>query len=131
MYLREVDIIAFIREGKSRREIGQLLHKKWNVTAQAIEKQHDKIVDTMRDELIEKRENLRSELLERTDYLYQKALEEGKIKTAIDAINAKAKIAGLFNERDENRQERPQTIEIIEQDQSVPRLTSVKKADNG
>lgn len=119
MYEREIDIQRMMAEGRSRRDICDTLGKKYGVSGRTIETQYYRIIAAMQATVEENRAELRGILMARNDYIYRLALQEGRHKTALDAVAAQAKLVGLY-ETEQKETKRPEIIEVGERDYSKP-----------
>lgn len=131
--MREVDILDLIRKDKTRVQIGEELGAKWNVSPFSIHKQYDKVMRKLQEDLRKERELLTVQLIERNNEIFSRCMAEKKYKTALDANNSIAKIAGLGTDRSKDADEKPKFITVRESDQSKPKLEvveSVDKAEN-
>jgi len=99
MYMREMEIHEMLAEGKTRDQIFEDCSVHWKVSPRTVETQYYKIVNAIEAIVLEGREQLRAELMIKNDYLYAKAMKNGKLKTALDINMAQAKIGGLFDDK--------------------------------
>ena len=126
--MREVDIINFIGKDYTRVQIGEELGLKWDVSPISIQNQYDKVIRKLSENLSKERELLAVQLIERNNEIYRLCMASKKYKTALDANNLNAKISGLYHEKALTTDDTPKIITIKEEDQSKPKLVSVKKA---
>lgn len=129
--MREVAIIELIGKDYSRVQIGEALAEKWNVNPVSIQRQYDKVIKKLQEDLAKERELLSVQLIERNNEIFRRCMLEGKYKTALDANGSIAKIAGIYNDKGKVAEEKPKIITIREEDQSKPKLVSIdSKAEN-
>ena len=126
--MREIDVQEAIGEGKSRKEIFEIFSKKWGITEKSVENIYYKVVNGMKELVMEGREELRAKLMARNDLIYQKALRTGKLKTALDANLAQARIAGVNEKREDTKQESKKIV-ITEREPAPIKLVG-DKAEN-
>lgn len=119
---REDDILEALRLGQDFRTFGSVLAKKHNCSKSSVHRQYLNLVSEMASQQKETREELRVELMIKTQFLYDKALEAGNIKNALDAVNSHAKMAGLFQPDKEEKEEKvaPPSFHFVEKDNSIP-----------
>lgn len=124
MFEREQDIRQMLSEGISIPNMLKLLAKKWKCSESAIRRQYSLVMAELMEDDKVKREELRQTLIMRNDYCYRLALQEGKIKTAIDANVATAKLGGLYDKDEIAGPKLPEFVETEVKDFSKPTLVS-------
>ena len=124
--MREVFIMDLIGKNHSRQEVINMTAEHWKVSPHTALRHYDKTVKKMHEGLKSKATNLAEELIERNNEIYKRCMLEGKYKTAIDANNSIAKVAGLYREKQETTEQRPKIITVREADQSKPKLEIAK-----
>ncbi len=122
LYQREVEIVKMIHEGHDRKHVCDVIAEKYGVTSRSIDRQYLKILKDMQESMVENKGELKASLLQKTEYIYKIALAKGNLKTALDAINSQAKIAGILSVIEANKPKVPEIITIREEDQSKPKL---------
>lgn len=120
MYEREKEIRLMLSEGTSIPQMLKIMADKWKCAETTIRRQYLEIMKELSEDDKFKREELRQTLIMRNDYCYRLALAEGKIKTAIDANVATAKLGGLFDNNEVKRQDMPKFIDTEVKDFSKP-----------
>jgi len=132
MIEREEDIQEHLRLGQDIGQFSQSLATKYNCSKHSIERQCRGILKDMANMQKENREELRVKLMLRNDHLYNRALADGKIKVAIDAVNLQAKIGGLYQPDKEEAEEKPQapSFSFSERNNAIP-LAVVPEDDDG
>lgn len=119
MYERELEIQRMMAEGRSKVDICDIMAKKYGVSGRTVEAQYYRIVKGIQQTVEEGRAEIRATLMARNDHIYRLSLAEGKHKTALDAIQAQAKLAGLY-EAEKIETKRPDIIEVESADYSKP-----------
>ena len=119
---REEDIHEALRLGQDFRTFGPILAKKHNCSKLSIQRQYLNLVSELAGKQEESREELRVELLMRVRHLYDLALADGNIKSALDSLNSEAKIGGLFKPDKVEKEEKiaPPSFNFVERDNSIP-----------
>ena len=120
MYEREKEIREALSQGISLSNMVKSLASKHKCSESTIRKQYLSIMRELSEDDKGKREELRQTLIMRNDHCYRLALQEGKIKTAIDANMANAKISGILNSEEVAGAEMPKFIDTVEKDFSKP-----------
>lgn len=102
----------------------------FGVSERSIRKQYEQIVTDMQALVKEQRHELRAQLMARQEGIFQKAIEKGNLKTALEATRDQAKLAGLFDTEIEPAK-RPDAIVFKEKDFSTPlAVVPTKAAEN-
>lgn len=125
---REIDICDCLAQGVQITEMCSKLSKKYQVTELTIRRQYLEVMKGLTEQDETKKAELRSQLLLQSEHLQRKATETGNIRNALDAINTRAKIGGLFDSKAEKAPDRPKIVMIEEQSQSG--LALVGKTDD-
>ena len=107
--------------------LSEELAKKHKCSKSSIERQYYKIMKDLAELQKEQREELRVQMIMRTNHLYQRALETGNIKNAIDAVNLQSKIGGLYQPEKAEKEEKPQAPKFVFQER---KLSVVPKDDD-
>jgi hypothetical protein len=113
MIEREEDIQAQLRMGREISQFAEELARKHKCSKGSIERQYYNLMKDLAEVQKEKREELRVQMLMRTNHLYQRALEDGNIKNAIDAVNLQSKIGGLYQPEKADKEEKPQAPKFV------------------
>jgi hypothetical protein len=116
MQNREKDIQECMAHGKTRVETCRELAVKWKVSAYALERQYDGIVQDMEKVVEAGRAELRAKLMLRNDDIFKRCMAEGIYKTALEANNSQAKLAGLLSDKKDAAVEPPKLITISERE---------------
>ena len=120
MYDREKDIRQVLSEGMSIPQMLKIMAEKWKCSEATIRRQYTQIMSELSEDDKAKREELRQTLIMRNDHCYRLALKENKIKVAIDANIATAKLGGLFDTGEAKKQDMPKFVSTEEKDFSTP-----------
>lgn len=127
MIEREEDIQEQLRQGLELSQFSEALARKHKCSKSSIERQYYAIINEMAEVQKEQREQLRVQMLLRTNHLYQRALESGNIKNAIDAVNLQSKIGGLYQPEKQEKEERKAPPQFLFQER---KLSVVPKDDD-
>jgi uncharacterized protein YoaH (UPF0181 family) len=119
MIRREQRIQELMAQGVNRNNIVRIVADEEKITKPTVIKQYDQLLKDMQGLMQEQRGELRANLMARQEGIFQKAIEKGNLKTALEATNAQAKLAGLF-EVEVDVPKRPETIIFKEKDFSKP-----------
>lgn len=117
MIRREKRIMDLMEEGADRNTIFETVAKEEKISPRTVETQYLHIVKKLDKLLDENRSELKANLMARQEAIYKKALKVGALKVALDSTTAQAKLGGLF-ENIETEKERPKTIVFKEKDMS-------------
>ena len=115
MLRREKLIIDLMGRGTAPKEIWEEVARLEKVSPRTIETQYYQILKEMKKSVSEDRDELRAQLMTQQSQIFNKALEAGALKTALDATQAKAKLAGLY-EVEASKDELPKAILVKEKD---------------
>lgn len=128
---REEDIHTAIRLGQEPAEFSKILAKKHDCSPHTIMRQYRELVNQLAESQKEVREELRVELELQAKHIQSLALQNGNLKNALDAINQRAKLSGLYlPEKEETPKAPPKPVfNFVKQDNSVP-LSVVPEDDD-
>lgn len=128
---REEDIQTAIRLGQEPTDFAKVLATKHKCSPGSIMRQYREIINYLAETQKDEREGLRAELEMQAKHIQSKALEQDNLKHALDAINQRAKLAGLYNPaKEEAAKEPPKPVfNFVPRDNSVP-LAVVPKDDD-
>lgn len=124
---REQRIQALMNQGMERNLMLRTVAQEFNTSERNIRKQYEEIVRGMQALVKEQRHELRANLMARQEGIFQKAMEKGNLKTALEATRDQAKLAGLF-EAEIEASKRPEAIIFKERDFSTPLAVVPAKA---
>lgn len=86
----------------------------------------------MDDLIAENREQLpelKASLMARVDHIFNQALENENLKTALESINLQAKIGGIYDKKEVVEEKTPDIITVKKRD-NVTHISEVKKSEN-
>ena len=126
---REIAICDCLSQGVQINDMCRDLSKQFGVSELTIRRQYLDVMAGLTEQDETKRAELRSQLLLQTEHLQRRATEAGNVKNALDAINTRAKIGGLFDPKQIEAPKRPKIVVIEEKSQAG--LSLVGKPGNG
>lgn len=130
MYERERSIHAMIRRGASVNTIEEKLSKKYECAKSTIRAQYNKVMTDLIEANKEALPELKANLMERANFIFEKALENDNLKTALETINLQAKIGGVYNKSDKAEDKTPEFITIGKKTENITPISDAKKSTN-
>jgi AraC-like DNA-binding protein len=127
MIQREQMIQELMSKGMERNLMLRTVASAFHVSERSIRKQYEAIVSEIQTMVKDQRHELRAQLMARQEGIFQKAIEKGNLKTALEATRDQAKLAGLF-EAEIAETKRPEAIIFKEKDFSTPLSVVPQKA---
>jgi hypothetical protein len=129
---REKDIHTAIKKGQDPSSFAAALAKKHKCSENSILRLYREIIRDMRQAQAERRSELQVELERQAKYVQDLALEQNLLKSALDAINLRAKIGGVYkDEAKEEAKEPPKPVfNFMKSDNSVPLSVVPKDEDD-
>lgn len=129
---REEDIQEAIKQGRDLNKFAAELATKHKCTPASIKRQYRDIINQLAETQKDEREGLRAELELQARHIQSIALEKGSLKNALDAINQRAKLGGLYQPdkaEEEKAPEKP-VFNFTKRDNSVPLSVVPKDKDD-
>lgn len=127
MIARETRIQQLMTEGMDRGAMLRTVAAEFSVSERSVRKQYEQIVNSMQTLVKEQRHELRANLMARQEGIFQKAIQKGNLKTALEATRDQARLGGLF-ESEIDQVKRPEAIVFKEKDFSTPLAVVPTKA---
>ena len=109
---RREEIQELILKGTSSTKIQELMSEKWDTSKRAISEDLKAIAKDWESKTTETSQLMRNKYADRLEMLFNRALQEGHIKTALEIQKEVHKLNALYAEKDVDSEKLPEFINI-------------------
>lgn len=119
MLEREEDVLRMLAEGHNKQKICTDLAKKYRVAERTIETSYYEVCNSLNDDYLQNRKDVAATVYTRKDEIYKRCMQEGKYKTALDAVVAIARMGKIY-EGEIAKDKLPDVINLTQGDFTKP-----------